>query len=132
MSVNYTIDHLIAVSQGSLAEMRLAGEGLSKAISTTVMGLSPADVTSRKSSIYGELLMGQGVHRHILSRFPPDVYNREVSAAAGVMTEFAFHQLCLERTRVMEALEAIDVPSMDCFRKVSRALASVTTAAKAV
>ena len=76
--------------------------------------------------------MDQVVHRHILSRFPPDVYNREVSAAAGVMTEFAFRQLCLERTRVMEALEAVDVPSMEGFRKVSRALASVTTAAKAV
>ena len=37
MSVNDTIDQLIAVSQGSLAEMRLAGEGLGKAISTTDM-----------------------------------------------------------------------------------------------
>ena len=74
MSVNGTIDQLIAVSQGSLAEMRLAGEGLDKAISTTVMGLSPAGVASRKSSIRGELVRDYGVHlprKHVCAQNLP-------------------------------------------------------------
>ena len=46
MSVNYTIDQLIAVSQGSLAEMRMAGEGLGKAISIT-----PAAIARRQPEL---------------------------------------------------------------------------------
>ena len=79
----------------------MAGKGPGKFISTTVMGPSAAGVASRKSPIHGELVRDYGAHRPILGRCPPGVNGEEVAAAAGAMAE---------GTRVIGALEAVDVP----------------------